>query len=302
MIRAAFLGVVAGLAGLATACADERVTACPIELLAAQIVDVHGGGSSPVIIDRQGKHLLASKLTCVQYGDRVMVGPGFHVTIDTPAGLVAVGGETREWDAPPLRSQTSGGLSTVLKRVVGLVLSPVAMTSVGALGRGGLDCAKERPQSQSRLQPPSALRSPDQTIGSDLTELAVAWKPLRWPGDVHVRLKRADGTTVVEGHSCAAAHLTLPLAPGMVVAGTSLVVDVSDGPESSFGYTITVVTPGNLIPSPPAEVKEDWVIGALRLIEAPAATHLDAVSRLETASGSLAARRLLEAVWQDTRL
>lgn len=301
----------------AYAVADE--ISCPIDQVVAIVGSVSGDvlnthikpAHAPAGKDAKGTKIEekgaveydddhASPGRCIRYGDRLEVGPDAVVTIETTKGKRHIGGSyDAVFQAPEASEAVSPGAVSYLASLYHNLFSNSGLT-VYATGRALEDCQQAKDEALP-LAPLDRLSETHQQIGADLREIVAAWKPSVQPQSVQATLHGKDGNVIARAESCAGGHVALPLRPGDLHPDDPLTLEIVDGRGDRLDYELTVVQPKDL-PVPPSPLSSEWLIAAWRLAAGPPEFRLDSIARLQTApSDALAARKISEAVWLDSK-
>jgi hypothetical protein len=273
-------------------------TSCPIELLVGKVERIDGDPAD-IHLFRGGHEVAMTPNACIIYGDRLQAGIRATVYIITAEGRRHVGGDfDPEWDVPAPRGTISPSASAYLGSLFGGLTKKTPAQGAYIISRGPENCpppATDPPP----LEVLDRLSDRTQMIGADLGTIVVAWRPSTPPHDVHLRLIGADGTTIVEGHSCLDAHVALPLGAGRLRPDDHLTLDIVDALGETMRYSLVVIRPAELTQAP-VPMPEEWLNAAWRLATEPPDVRLDAISRIEMApEDALGARLILQAVWAD---
>jgi len=268
---------------------------CPFDVVAGQIKQVVGPADQ-VMLQRGGRPVAIYPNRCILYGDRLKVGPDALVRVSTAAGVREFGkGGTPVW-AP--QGREPGGASAVIASIrsaVGTLFGRDSNRHEYAVGRG-LDACRDDQYSGQPVAAVSRLPAVPQTIGSDLRQMAVAWK--FGGASSRITLVAADGAIVAEARTCNTTTALLALPPGRQRPGERLTLTIEDTQGGALRYPIEIVAAGRL--ERPAKPVDGWLLGAWRLTGGDNALRLDGLSRLAAgADHAYAARRIIDAVADD---
>jgi hypothetical protein len=249
-----------------------------------------------VELSRAGRPLAIYANRCILYGDRLKAGPDALVRVSTAQGIREFGGNGEPVWAPDGRgSEGSSSVIGSIQAAFGTLFGRNGARHEYAVGRSLMTCRDD----QYSGEPVTALaRLPmvSQALGSDLTELAVAWK--FGSASSRISLVAADGATIAEAQACQATIAVLALPAGRLHPGDRLTLTVEDTQGGALRYPIDIVSPQRM--AQPAKPVGGWLLGAWRLTRSNGALRLDGLSRLaEGADKSYAAKRIIDAVADD---
>jgi len=278
----------------------EPAFACPIEEVVAQIQTVSGNGTA-ARIRRKNLVIPARPNDCILYEDIVEAGETVEIIINTTNGRVIHVGEDYDpsWTAPKAKGTTPSHFIETLGKAFKNTFSPARNRSDYANSRGSSKECEDNTNVRMEILPLQRLKEQVQTIGSDLKFVVAGWKPLAGNESVYVVLRNLDGDNILQTRVCRTNYVVLPIGVGKLKPGEKLTLDISSRQATRLRYQLNVTDPSSL-PHPLEQIGDDWVLGAWRLVDAGPDLRIDAASRLQAApSDSLAAERILQAVWTD---
>jgi hypothetical protein len=280
--------------------AESSAAACRIEMIVGRIEKVEGDAQGARLLHGDNPPMPVAVGACIIYGDKIETDPETTVTIAMAKGERHAGGiYDPTFEAPKAREEVSQGFSSLMTTMFGGFMSRQEAQTAYATGRGSEKCSASS-ASAAVLAPLDRLQQKEQRIGADLRAIEAAWKPSPDTHRVQARLRGADGAVLAEAGACRESHVLLSIPAGKLRAADRLTLDIADDRGGGLLYSLAIVDPNDL-PRPPVAADSQWLLGAWRLGAASPDARLDAIARLLAAPAeSLAAKRILDAVWSDS--
>ncbi|HBL53339.1 MAG TPA: hypothetical protein DDZ34_04740 [Syntrophaceae bacterium] len=272
---------------------------CSPELVIGQISLISPEGEKGVVIRRNGEIIEAVTGDCLVFGDSVDAGKNALVGIVTGTKYIEIGrsrpGTT--WNAPQMpQERPAAGFVQSLKQVWETICRNYDLPRP-AVSRGGAQCDGEG--YGVALEPLISLPPVQQRIGSDLTQLVVAWKKGTGRRQVRAQLVLDGGKTLAATQVCHRSWGILEFPSGTLRPGQALMLELSDTGGTRITWRIEVV-PAAALPSPQEPVREQSMLGVWRMLLGGAGTRLDALSRMTSLDSPLATPRwVFNAVLED---
>jgi hypothetical protein len=272
---------------------------CAIDKIAGQ-VKAKSGKDITISITRNGQPSPTKLPTCVEYGDRLEVGPAITVHVETATEEFDIPRDANpRWDVPPADNPPARSTGQIFAALWHAVTGPREALLIHAASRVGMACPPAN-GTPPPLAPVQRLAETDQQIGADLRVVVAMWKPTTETRLVRAKLLRADDSVVAQAAGCRGSSLPLPVHADELHPGDRLNLLITDNHGGSLRYNIIVVAPDKL-PQPPEQLAQDWLTATWRIAAAGPATNLDSVARVAKASEtSFGAQRVLGAVATDT--
>jgi hypothetical protein len=218
------------------------------------------------------------------FGDRIDASNNVRVRIASLDSNILIGKFQRSlsWSAPKEVHDPSPVFLSRAQKVLAELFNRNKDNSYYGAARGDLaSCNDLVHGTKQSLEPLVALPAIPQVIGSDLTEIVVAWKPVLNLGNVSVILSQLDGNVISKKHICNRNHCQIDIPQDSIHAGENFILEVLDTNGKKLKWDISVVL-ADTLPKPQESTNDNWLLGVWRLIETGDEYKLDSVSRLST--------------------